>query len=134
MVVTDFLFALVIAFLIFVVFLHGFRRVGPFGGVLWFFLIVLFASWAGGVWVRPVGPMLWGVYWVPFLVVGLMVALLLAASSPPRPPGKPSKTIDEEKRKREAEVLGVSLSVFFWVMLVFLVIAISVHYIMRAAT
>jgi hypothetical protein len=132
MVVTDFLFALVIAFLIFVVFLHGFRWVGPFGGVLWFFLIVLFASWTGGVWVRPVGPVLWGVYWVPFVVVGLLAALLLAAASPPRPPGKPPRGVDEEDAKGRAEILGVTLSVFFWIMLIFLVLAIAVHYIMRA--
>jgi hypothetical protein len=129
MVVTDFLFAVVVAFLIFVVFSRGFRRVGPFGGVLWFFLIVLFASWAGGVWVRPAGPVLWGVYWVPFLTVGLLVALLLAASTPPRTPLRPPKSADEAEARAEAEVLAVTLSVFFWIMLVFLIIAIAVHYI-----
>ncbi|MGD2111096.1 MAG: hypothetical protein PVI86_17095 [Phycisphaerae bacterium] len=132
MLVTDFLFALIVAFLIFLVFFRGFRRVGPFGGVVWFFLIVLFASWAGGVWIRPVGPTLWGVYWLPFVIVGLVVALLLAASAPP-PPMRLPKSVEETEDKIEAESIAVALSAFVWIMLLFLIVAIGVHYITQAA-
>jgi hypothetical protein len=132
MVVTDFLFALVVTFVIFLIFSRGFQRTGPFAGVVWFFLMILFASWAGGVWVRPIGPALWGVYWVPFVMVGLLVALLLFASTPTQPFVKPPRPLDDQAEAEvEAEVLGATLGASFWVMLIFLVIAIAAHYITR---
>jgi hypothetical protein len=101
--------------------------------MVWFFLIVLFASWAGGVWVRPAGPVLWGVYWVPFVIVGLLAALILAATTPRRPLPKPPTSVEEAEAKAEAEVLAVTLGASFWIMLVFLIIAIFVHYITYAS-
>lgn len=49
---------------------------------LLFFVLVFLASWAGGLWVRPVGPVFWGVSWLGFVLVGLAMALLLTSLSP----------------------------------------------------
>ncbi|MBX7138920.1 MAG: hypothetical protein K1X83_13170 [Oligoflexia bacterium] len=46
------------------------------------FLLILFATWAGGIWITPVGPLLLGVPWLPFAAVGLIVALLLMGLRP----------------------------------------------------
>ena len=44
-------------------------------------LILFLATWAGGIWLVPLGPRLWGVAWGGFVVVGLLVALLMGAVS-----------------------------------------------------
>ena len=51
-------------------------------GLIFLFLILLLPIWAGGVWVGPMGPALFGVYALPFLFVGLGVTLLLVAVTP----------------------------------------------------
>ncbi|HEU4522490.1 MAG TPA: hypothetical protein VFT12_10830, partial [Thermoanaerobaculia bacterium] len=50
---------------------------------LFAFSVLLIAIWAGGLWMRPFGPMAFGVPWLPFLVIGLSVVLLIATAAPP---------------------------------------------------
>ena len=60
-------------------------------GILFTFLIFLYGKhrrpvvliWAGGIWLRPAGPLLWGVSFINFLIVGLVATLLILAFSPP---------------------------------------------------
>lgn len=74
----------------------------------------------------PFGPVIAGSYWLPFILVGLFVLLLLAAASaPPRPP---RMAAEAQAEAREAETAGTVLSVFFWVLLVGLLIAILLSY------
>lgn len=51
------------------------------------FLALFLPIWAGGMWLGPMGPAMFGMYALPFLLIGLCVALLLAAVSPPRRQG-----------------------------------------------
>lgn len=51
------------------------------------FLALFLPIWAGGMWLGPMGPAIFGMYALPFLLIGLCVALLLAAVSPPRRQG-----------------------------------------------
>lgn len=78
MVLGDILLALILALLAGVVFssvLH--MRRGRSALIPVVFLFFLFA-WAGGLWLRPVGPPVFGVYWVPGLFITVLVFLLLA--------------------------------------------------------
>lgn len=119
----DLLFALVVALLLTAVFFAGFRRPGPWG-IWWIFLLVVFlAAWAGGVWIEPFGPPLFNVYWLPFVFVGLIFALLVAAAAPPAPP-RPYATATAPQ-----EPVAVAVDLFFWVMVVGLLLAIIVAYI-----
>ena len=114
-------------------------RCGPWPGVLWLFVMLFLVTWALGIWIRPIGPPLWGAYWVPYLLVALFLAVLLAATAParPRPPVQPpgatplpgSRTPAEvnEQAAEEAAVV-TTLNVFFWLVLLLAVIAIVVHY------
>jgi hypothetical protein len=78
----DSLFALAVGLLLTVIFTAGFRTRGPWG-VWWaFLLVVVLSAWVGGVWVRPVGPLLFGVNWLPLLSMGILFAVLLAAVVP----------------------------------------------------
>lgn len=55
---------------------RGFRRWRDRFG---FLLLVLLGSWAGGVWLVAFGPVISGTHWLPFLIAGIMVALLALA-------------------------------------------------------
>lgn len=129
MFLSDLVIALLIALVVTLVFAAVFRRVGPWYSVLAFFIIVFFASWAGGIWLPPAGPSLWGGSWLPFLVVAVIVAILLAATAPtlPRREGREAATPDTEKEKKAAAVFGI----FFWLLLVALGITIIARYLVE---
>lgn len=121
------LFALVIACILTVIFAIGFRRQGWGIGLMLFFLILFLATWAGGLWLTPIGPLWWGVPWLSFLLVGIMMALLLVALIPngrrPRAAGDP-----KQKARASADTL-VAIDVFFWVLIVGLLVTIVIRYI-----
>ena len=107
MLVAEFLTAVLFAVLFVAVFAVAFDRTGPWEGIGWFFLIVLLGAWAVGAWTEPVGPVLYGVSWVPFFFGAFIIALLVAAMSEPLPrtPAADPAT--------PAEALAVGL--FFWI-------------------
>lgn len=94
---------------------------------LTFFVILFLASWAGGLWIRPVGPVVGGISWVPFVFVGVIVAMLFAAARPERyrtfgPHGA------HGDREDPLSAAGIALSVFFWFLVITLLIAIGIAY------
>ena len=122
----DILFALALAIIFTAIFAGGCRRRGPWCGLVPFFIILFFATWAGGLWLYPFGPLWFGVSWMPFLIFGLLVALLLAAATEPMPPKTAQEAVDQAKEEVAAEQ---TLNVFFWVILVLLIIGIISAYI-----
>jgi hypothetical protein len=118
----DLLFALVIGVLFTVLFAVLFRARGPWASLLVFFFIVFLAAWTGGLWLDPFGPPLFGVYWLPFLLIGLFFALLLAAATPPVPRTRTEAVV-------EAKASALAFNVFFWVLIVGLIVAVLVAYI-----
>jgi hypothetical protein len=124
--VFDILFALVFALFVSSLFIFGFRRTSPWaGGFLLFLLVVFLATWAGGLWLAPIGAPLWGAYWGSFLIVAVVFALLLAAAAPTRPPQTRGEAIRQAEAEEETEA---TLSVFFWILIVVLVVAILASY------
>jgi hypothetical protein len=139
MILLDLLFAAIVALLLTFVFAGACRRCGPWESALWFFVIVLLVTWVGGVWAEPVGPPLWGIYWVPFLGMGLLVALLLAAATPtPRPPERLPEAKEQPTTDTGAPSAAVTtalaLSWLFWALLVALLFAVFVHYFIGLAS
>ncbi len=146
----DLLVAFIIAIILAVIF-GGLGRYGPWRGIVWFFLIVLLAAWVGGVWAQPIGPPVYGVYWLPFLWIGLLIALLLAAASPRRPappplppppagqppppppagqppPPPPERANPPSREEPVTSVAAATFGFFFWILLIGFVIALFVHY------
>lgn len=119
-VVWDLMLALAVGLVLTLVFAVGLRRRGPWASVVLFFLIVFLGSWAAGVWVGPRGPALWGVHWLPALMFGLALALLLAAAFPAAPPRRSRREQIELERKGAAPAV-VAIDAFFVVLLVLLV-------------
>ena len=136
MIIPEFAFALMIALVFSVLFAWLIRRQGPRGGFFWFFLIILLSTWAGGIWMAPFGPVLWGVYWLPFLVIAFIFSLMVSLSAHGRDLRTREETLkeieDARKEKALEELTYVTLGVFFWFLLAALVVAIVVRYITRA--
>jgi len=77
----------------------GWRRYenGPaWDAAIFVFLVLYPALWVARMWIRPAGPVFLGVYWVPLVFCGLMVAFVIGATRPRR-----------RRRKREI-VIGPS--------------------------
>ena len=118
------LFALVFSALL----IYGFgRRVpGPLNGMLFLFLIIFMFTWSVGSWVVPVGPVHWGVSWLGYLLIAVLIMLLLGALLPPRRPRTrviPKSEVDEAVRNRQVSTaVEVTFGIFFWVMIIALFI------------
>ncbi|MBD3392985.1 MAG: hypothetical protein GF418_12850 [Chitinivibrionales bacterium] len=126
MFVWDIVFAVLVGILITAILSLGFRGTRTMAGMLALFFVVFLMAWAGGVWLVPVGPMLGGVRVFPFLMVAVIAALLIAASTPPwyRP-----RTRGEALRQAEAEENAERLfNAFFWVLILCLIGAIVAGY------
>lgn len=120
MILQTLLIGIVFALIFSLIFALGFRRPGPWPNFWIFFVIVLLAVVAGGLWITPTGPVLWGVYWVPLFMIALLVSLFLAAATPEQRP----RTRTEAIRKAEEEnAAAAAFGVFFWILIiVFLVV------------
>jgi hypothetical protein len=147
----EFLIALVVAMLLTVAFAAMFDATGPWSGFWAFFVVTLLVAWAAGVWVRPFGPPLWGIYWAPYLTFGLIAALIVAAATPRRrpragpvprrrpidPPGVPGSdpagragTVRVEAEDLGAEEEAVAVGAFAWTLVVLLLIVVIVGYVL----
>jgi Ca2+/Na+ antiporter len=128
----ELLVALLVSLVLSAIFALATWKRGKRKGLVWLFLIIFFATWAGGLWMRPFGPTLWGIHWLTFLLVGVVVALILAASqAKPKPQGREEtiELLEKMQQKREVEqVAWVTLTIFFWVLMLALLIAILFRY------
>jgi hypothetical protein len=91
---------------------------------VWLFVILLFTMWAGGAWIGPAGPLIFGVAWMPFLVVGLIVALIIAAATESVQRRDGTATTERDTSPRLA-----AFSIITLVLLAALVIAVAAAYV-----
>ncbi|MEZ5065930.1 MAG: hypothetical protein R3B81_14450 [bacterium] len=128
MILIDLLIALIVAIAMSALFvgLLGWRRredSSAGAAYLFFFLVLLFAGWAGGRWIGH--GLAWGATSAaPFAIVGILVALVLVATLPPR---RRQPRPEEPVQEREVRTLQrrEGFGPFFWGLLAaFLVIAI----------
>jgi hypothetical protein len=132
MIAWELLSALIVALILSSSFAFFIRRRGPRKGFFWFFLLIFLATWAVGIWIRPFGPSLKGIYWMPFLIIGMLIVLFVAVITPLPPPKGRHETLDmldQIETDREVEQFAyISLNVSFWILLFVLIILIVVRY------
>lgn len=138
MLLRELLFAVLSAGILTLLFGMVFRRRGARAGGLWiFFLVVLLATWAGAVWMRPIGPAVGGVHWLPAIGLGTIVALLMAAASPALARGRRKRDGDTDPegiattgdREADASMAAVvAVSAYLWVLILGLVLALLAGY------
>jgi len=136
MALLEFVFSFFVALVLSLAFALLTHRSVTRAAFFWFFLLVLFTSWAGGIWIGPFGPSLAGVNWLPFLLFGLIAAGMFVFFVPRRPPKGRHETLEileEMKDKRDLEKAAyISFGIFFWVLMFTLIAAIVVRYVMRS--
>ena len=128
----DLITALIVALILSGLFAWATQRAGRKTGLIWIVLLMFFATWAGGVWLKPFGPTLYGVHWLSFLTIGIIVALVLAVLTPQPGPRGRHETLDMleriEQEKELEKVAYITLSVFFWILLAVLVLVLVIRY------
>ena len=83
MIFSNVIFAFLLSVFMGSVFAFFLKIRGPWNKA-WSFVFVLFlAIWAAGLWFTGVGPQVANVSWVPMIFIGLLVALIMAAMTPP---------------------------------------------------
>lgn len=136
--------ALLIALVISALFYYAFNATGPWGSFWTFFLVLLLIIWAASLWVHPIGPVFWGIAWIPLLVVGLVFALLLAAiptessrEDKRAGSGKDNALIEENpqvdpaeaERRRNINRTAATVTGTFWVFMLILLLVIMIGYV-----
>jgi uncharacterized membrane protein YfcA len=133
MILKEFFIAFSIAAVLSVSFALLTHRKGKRTGIVWFFLIALMITWAGGIWLQPFGPTWGGARWLPFLVIGVLFSMLAALFSPRKPPRGRHETLEkleEVAREKELEeITYVTLGMVFWAVLIALLTAIILRHI-----
>lgn len=119
-IVLGILYLVSVAFLISLFFRFLLKTKGPWGNFWAFFIIILLAVFAADAWIGPVGPYIYDeIYWVPPLAVGLLVALLLAATAP-SPKAREKLKLHKEDLAEDQDT-AVVFGTFFWFLLVAMV-------------
>lgn len=117
--VIGILYLVAIAFAITLFFSYFLKQRGPWGSFWASFVIILLSVFAADVWIGPAGPYFYdNIYWVPPLIVGLLIALLLAATTP-----SPQIRSEIERRKKEMNdhrEIVLTTGIFFWFLFVFM--------------
>lgn len=78
-------FFIALIFSVILVAVFGWQRPGQvsrWNSIIFIFIILFVATWAGAIWMIPFGPVIWGVYLMPFLLAGIMLALLYFLPKP----------------------------------------------------
>jgi hypothetical protein len=122
------IFPFVAAFLLALIFggilSFGLKRKGPgpMKGLLFYFLLILFTTWAIGNWVHSVGPDIYTVPWVTFLIVAIFVTLFITVLVPPERAILPDKAADVIQNNEVKDAAMIVFGLLFWVFIIALVI------------
>ncbi|MFW5820119.1 MAG: hypothetical protein ACOCWA_02425 [Bacteroidota bacterium] len=120
----EILLTILAAVFIGILFYYIFKTTGPWGSIWTFILILILAGLAAEAWVEPFGPVYYDVAWIPTLFVILLFALLLAAATPTRGRYVETRTTPPEAEPETRDTAGIVLGVFFWILMLFLVVAV----------
>lgn len=115
------LFALFYAIVITSIFTLIFRNTGPWKGSWIFFFLIFLIALGAGEWTLPIGPAVWGYYWIPGLIAAIILALLLAAATPVSVSGKDitdRDKIEKDQITEETMIIGM----FFWILIIILLL------------
>lgn len=135
-VATEFILSVAVAFILSLLFSWLLRRGGPRFGFPLFFLVIFLITLAGGLWLKPFGPLYWGVYWLPFIVVGIIGSVLLFLAAPKRPPFNRKETLEMleriEKEKELERMAHLSFNMVIQVLVIILIVSVVLHYLLQS--
>lgn len=130
----EFVVSFLVATVLSAIFAWATRSKGRQIGLFWFFLIVLMATWSGGIWIQPLRATPSEIKWWPFIIIGLPFAILIAVFGPRNPPEGRHETLEKLDEIASEKVLEkltyVILKVVFWFVVIFMAAAILWRYVM----
>ena len=106
------------AVIISAIFYYVFKSTGPWESFWTFLLVLVLAGVTAGLWITPVGPLIWGIAWVPTLLAIIIFALLLGAASPRKK--KPAATNTNRPEPTPRDRKAATLGALFWILLIFM--------------
>jgi hypothetical protein len=124
----EFVVVMVASGLVALLFMTGFDRVGPWG-VVCTFLALFFTTWAIGAWTGPLGPSVWNVHWMPYLIAAAIMGALLYLVIPP---AEGADTEQAGNRERIGMAIVLAIAGGFWLLLIVSVLAIVLRYVFPA--
>ncbi|HEB88503.1 MAG TPA: hypothetical protein ENI85_02940 [Deltaproteobacteria bacterium] len=113
MLLVDIGISLVAAVILSWMFLRLVHEHGPWQKPWAFGLVVFLFAWAGGAWIAPGLAGGWVTHWIPFVLVGLLTAVLIVTVSPRHDLASPE---DADQLEREEEAVLLSVTVLYWVL------------------
>ncbi len=122
---TDLVLVLVISIVLTAAFAMGFRKQRLQFRLIFLFLLLFLATWAGGVWTKPFGPVIFSENFLSFLVVGIIVSMLLTAVLPP---GQSRREMKEKKEAHDESCKIVMVDMLYLLLVVALAVLILVAY------
>ncbi len=128
MIVADFLIAFIIAMFFTMVLAVSGQKHRSWKKIVTIFLIILFTSWAGGVWITPVGPSFLGIYWISFFIIALILALVMEIMASLH---ATDSNIDKRENQKKEETLEIVLSISFFMLMIAVIIIIIAGYFHR---
>jgi hypothetical protein len=115
----NIIISFLMAFLISLLFFPVYRKRGSVAPLIIFFVVLFLAGIAGQYWISPYGPSWRGISWMPVLFLILIFTFLFVT---PSPYGHPSENSEREMKKAASVV--ASVSVFLWILVCILLIAV----------
>jgi hypothetical protein len=107
---------------------------GPWGSAWTLFLVLFLAIWVTGLYVSPVGPVYWGIAWIPIIFAGILFSILLIAVMPDasRNRRRLKNGIENESKETNlsdidsTEITSTTIGGFFWILIMLFTLAIIV--------
>ena len=122
----DLILVFLVALIFTVIFAAGFKKQRSKATLAGFFLLLMLGTWAIYAWVPPAGWLVYGVAWFQLLLIGLMIALLMAAFISPVTADDSQREKKEIDKSEQASLIAFDL--FFWLLLIGLMIIILTPY------
>jgi uncharacterized membrane protein len=115
----DIALSILVALVLVECLVRAFRLHGPWQRRPYVGLVVFLAAWGGGVWFAPgsFGDVGWIAYSLPFVLVGLVAALVIVIISPLH---ALTTSADQEAFEREKRAVDLGLTLFIWSLCAFL--------------
>ncbi len=106
------------------------RAPGPLRGALFLFVLLFLSTWAFGAWFYPVGPVVFGVAWLGFVISGILLTMLFAALGTVSPQARSPRRQEMEPSHRDPQSVAVALAmgIFFYFAVAVLLVAVLVRY------
>tara|TARA_R100001163_G_C5030436_1_gene170807 strand:+ start:393 stop:797 length:405 start_codon:yes stop_codon:yes gene_type:complete len=125
----EFFMAIIISFIVTSLFVIAGKK-GPWSNLGSLFLVVFLVIWAGGIWLTPIGPQVFGSYLMPFIIMAGLLALLLANIIPHKDK-KILKAPEEEMARGDSDEMAAiaSLGASFWIFILAVALCIGLFYV-----